>query len=114
MKFDIVSKEIVMYAVIEDSGTQFKVEKNDEILIDLRDSAEVGSDIVFKNVVSVGADGKMITGDALSKYSVNAKVIDNVKGKKIVVGKFKRRKNMRCRTGHRQHYIRVKITEIAG
>ena len=103
-----------MYAVIEDSGRQFKVEKNSEILIDLRD-AEAGSDIVFDRILAVGGDDGTLKTDAkaLAKCKVKGAVLGVAKGVKVVIGKFKRRKNMRRKTGHRQKYLRVRITDIA-
>ena len=104
-----------MYAVIEDSGRQFKVEKNSEILIDLRD-AEAGSDIVFERVLALGGeDGALKTDDkALAKCKVKGSVLGVAKGPKVVIGKFKRRKNMRRKSGQRQKYLRVRITDISG
>lgn len=102
-----------MYAIIEDSGKQFKVEENSEILVDLRD-ADPGETIEFTNIVALGDDGAIETDSKLlEKYKVAGIVRSSEKGDKIVVGKFKRRKKMRRRQGHRQKYLRVQITEIS-
>lgn len=103
-----------MYAIIEDSGKQFKVEKDNEILVDIRD-VEVGGEIVFDKVVAIGNDGSLETQTSrLKKVKVIGAVIRFEKGKKINIGKFKRRKKYHKRQGHRHKYIRVRIAEISG
>ena len=102
-----------MYAVIEDSGKQYKVEENSEILIDLRD-AKPGEKIEFLNVIALGDDGTVETDKkVLEKCKVTGTVQNIEKGDKIIVGKFKRRKKMRRKTGHRQQYLLVQITGIS-
>ena len=100
-----------MYAIIQDSGRQYKVEKNTEILIDYRD-AEEGGEMVFDSVVALKNKDKLETGSSTTK--VTGTVLGVEKGEKIVIRKFKRRKKMRRKTGHRQKYLRVKINEISG
>ena len=101
-----------MYAIIEDSGTQFKVEPDNEILIDLRE-AEQGKTIVFDNVIALNKDGLLETdAEKLKNCSAKGIVIDNATGPKLTVATFKRRKNEYRHKGHRQHYVRVRITEI--
>lgn len=97
-----------MVAIFKDSGTQFKVNPGDVVLVDKKDMAE-GSDIEFDKVLLV--DDKIGT-----PYVEGAKVKGVVKGvvlgDKIYVQKFKRRKNYRRRTGHRQQYTEVEIKSI--
>jgi large subunit ribosomal protein L21 len=102
-----------MYAIIEDSGKQFKVEKNSVILVDLR-KAEAGGRIVFDRVVAVGGDKEFRTGNPVSGCSVTGTVVRQEKGPKIIIGKFKRRKDYRRTQGHRQGLLRVRIDEIKG
>ena len=101
-----------MYAIIADSGRQFKVEEGQEVVVDLRD-AEAGSTITFDQFLAVsGDDGVKIGKPTVDGASVTAEVLGEVKGKKIYVQKFRRRKNSRRRTGHRQHYTTVRIESI--
>jgi large subunit ribosomal protein L21 len=104
-----------MYAIIEDSGTQIKVQKGDVIDIDLRDAAD-GSTLTFDKVLAVGnvAGGAAakIGMPYLSGASVTAKVLGEADGPKVLVGKYKRRKGFRKTIGHRQHYIRVEILSV--
>ena len=104
-----------MYAIIADGGRQYKVEEGQTLEIDFRE-AESGSEITFEQVLAVG-DGEetfKLGQPTLSGATVTAKVIGESKGEKIYVQKFRRRKNSKRRTGHRQKYIRVQISKIAG
>jgi large subunit ribosomal protein L21 len=90
-----------MYAIIEDSGQQFRVQEGDEIEIDLREG-ETGSSIQFDRVVLVGGGPATVT----------AEVIEPTKGPKLVIYKYRRRKKSRVKNGHRQKYLAVRITKI--
>jgi large subunit ribosomal protein L21 len=106
-----------MYAVIEDSGTQIKVAPGDVVDIDLREVGPRTKKIKFDRVLLVGedADGKATVGAPyVSGAAVTAEIIGEVKGDKIDVIKFKRRKGYRRKLGHRQRFLRVKIDEISG
>lgn len=106
-----------MYAIIEDSGTQIKVQKGDVIDVDLRD-VEGGAMITFDRVLAIGdaAGGKAarIGMPYLSGAKVTAKVVGDVDGPKVLVGKYKRRKGYRKTIGHRQDYTRIEVTSIEG
>ena len=107
--------ENTVYAIIEDSGTQIMVREGDVIEVDLRqESPEAGSDLVFDRVLAVGGgDGEASIGTPyLSGASVNAEVVGETKGEKIVNVMYKRRKGMRRKSGHRQRYVTVKIGAI--
>jgi len=102
-----------MYAIIADSGRQFRVEEGQEIVVDYRESSK-GDACNFENVLAVS------TGDALTLgapyvdgASVSAEVVGVQQGPKLFVQKFRRRKNSRRRTGHRQLYTRVRIGKIS-
>lgn len=103
-----------MYAIIADGGRQYKVEEGQTLEIDLRE-ANPGDAITFDRVLAVGGgDGGFKLGTPeVSGASVSAKVLDQTKGDKIYVQKFRRRKNSKRRTGHRQKYTRVRIEKIA-
>lgn len=103
-----------MYAIIEESGTQIKVGEGDVIKVAIRDLPAEAATLIFDKVLAVGGDeegetkigrprveGAKVTADILSEES-----------DKVMVTKFKRRKNYLRRKGHRQHYLKVKITSI--
>ena len=103
-----------MYAVIEDSGGQIKVSEGDIIRVDLRELAEDATELTFENVLLVGGEGEPKIGTpTVSGAKVTADILTEVKGDKITVIKFKRRKGYRRKRGHRQRFLRVKITKIA-
>ena len=104
-----------MYAIIEDSGTQMKVTSGDVLDIDLRDRPE-NDQLTFDRVLAVGREGDdagTIGTPYVSGASVTAEILDEIKGEKIDVIKFKRRKGYRVKQGHRQRYLRVRITGIS-
>lgn len=108
-----------MYAIIEEGGGQRKVAKDQVILVDLIDEgqAKVGKAVKFGNVLVLG-DGKTVAKIGtpfVSGASVTAEVVEAlVKGEKIHIHKYRRRKGYRRKTGHRQTYTKVKITAING
>lgn len=104
-----------MYAIIADGGHQYKVEEGQTLEIDFREDATPGSELVFDRVLAISNDGKFRLGQpTVGGASVTASVVSETKGEKLVVQKFRRRKNSRRRTGHRQKFTLVKITKIAG
>jgi large subunit ribosomal protein L21 len=104
-----------MYAVISDRNNQATVRVGDEILCDLMGDAERGSTITFDNVLLVGGDGGVKVGKpTVAGAKVTGEVLRMERGAKVVVFRFKRRKNIRVKKGHRQSYTRVRITDIAG
>jgi len=104
-----------MYAVIEDSGTQFKVGKGDVIAVDLRDLADDAKTVEFDRVLMIGGGDKPKVGTPhLKGAKVTAEVLGNERLDKITIIKIKRRKGYRRKNGHRQGVLRVKVTDIAG
>ncbi len=105
-----------MYAIIEDSGTQIMVRKDDVIDIDLRKIPEGSSTLTFDRVLAIGAeDGTVATLGApyIAKATVTAEVIGLKRAAKTVMNKYSRRKGWRRHKGHRQELIQVKIAEIS-
>ena len=101
-----------MYAIISDGGRQYKVEEGQILEIDYRE-VEAGSELKFDKILAASGDGGFKLGSpTLSGASVTAKVIGETKGEKIFVQKFRRRKNSKRRTGHRQKYVKVQIGTI--
>ena len=97
-----------MYAIIDDRSRQILVQEGDSILVD-RMIRDAGEEVRFEQVICL--DGK--TGNPyVEGASVSGVVLGSVKGKKIYVQKFKRRKKYRRRIGHRQNYTRIQIKDI--
>ena len=102
-----------MYAIIADGGRQYKVEEGQTLEIDFRE-AKAGEKLTFDRVLAVSTDAGFKLGKpTVSGATVSAKVIGETKGEKIFVQKFRRRKNSKRRTGHRQKYVKVVIESIA-
>jgi large subunit ribosomal protein L21 len=103
-----------MYAIIEDSGAQMRVESGDVIQIDLRDLPENAKSVTFDRVLALGGEGDLTLGQPyVDGASVTADIVErDFKGEKIDVIKFKRRKGYRRKTGHRQRYMVVKVGDI--
>jgi large subunit ribosomal protein L21 len=101
-----------MYAIIEDSGTQFKVTSGDTIQID-RAVGEGDKTVTFDRVLMVAGEGEPRIGSpVISGATVTAEVVGPVKGPKVDSIKHKRRKGYYKKIGHRQKYTAVKITAI--
>ncbi len=101
-----------MYAIIESCGKQYKVAEGDVVFFEKLD-AEEGKKVTFDNVVLV-SDGKDVkVGTPYVKgCKVEGNVVAHGKGKKIIVYKYKAKKNYRRTQGHRQPYTKVEITSI--
>ncbi|MEM7782502.1 MAG: 50S ribosomal protein L21 [Planctomycetota bacterium] len=101
-----------MYAIIADGGRQYKVEEGQTLEIDFRDVNE-GDTLTFDRVLAVsGESGFQLGKPTVEGATVQAKVLGQTKGDKIYIQKFRRRKNSKRRTGHRQKYVKVQIGSI--
>lgn len=101
-----------MYAIIESCGKQYKVAEGDVVFFEKLD-AEEGKKVSFDKVVLVSDDKEVEVGAPYVKgVKVEGKVVANGKGKKILVYKYKAKKNYRRTQGHRQPYTKVEITKI--
>lgn len=104
-----------MYAIISDRSNQATVRVGDEILCDLMDDSERGTKVTFDHVLLVGNEGSVKIGKPMvDGANVVGEVVGRERGEKLVIFRFKRRKNIRVKRGHRQPYTRVRITEING
>lgn len=100
------------YAVIESGGKQYIAREGETIDVD-KLSVDIGSDLVFDRVLLTSQDGDVRVGTpTVSGSKVEAEVVDQVKGPKILVFKFKPKVRYRRRKGHRQQYTRVRIESI--
>ena len=101
-----------MYAIIQDSGRQFKVTSGDRLLIDRQVKPEEKT-VTFEQVLLVGGEGQPKIGTPLvAGATVTADVIGPKKGPKIDTYKYARRKGYHKKIGHRQKYTEVKVTAI--
>ena len=100
-----------MYAIIETGGKQYKVAQGDVIFIE-KIEAEAGSNITFDKVLAVSGDKMTVGNPIVNGAVVSGTVLSQGKSKKIVVFKYKAKKNERKRNGHRQLYTKVQIDEI--
>ncbi|MGN0822534.1 MAG: 50S ribosomal protein L21 [Candidatus Gallimonas sp.] len=99
-----------MYAIIENGNKQYKVSEGDVLKVE-KLNAEVGAEVTFNVLMVAGEDG-VKTGAEVASAKVTAKVEAQDKFKKIIVFKYKAKKNERKKQGHRQPFTAVKIEKI--
>lgn len=100
------------YAIVEDGGKQYKAVLGNTIEVDYF-PAEIGEQVDLERVLLIAEDGEVVIGKPLVEGArVQATVEAQVKGKKIVVFKYKPKKRYRVKAGHRQRYTRLRIDEI--
>ena len=101
-----------MYAVIQAGGKQYRVAPGDKVRIDTL-PVEVGAEIELNGVLAVGHDdGNLVTGSDLSNAKVVATVSAHGRGDKVLVFKFKRKKQYRKTIGHRQNYTELTVSQV--
>ena len=101
-----------MYAVIKTGGKQYRVQQGDVIFVEKLD-AQADEAVTFDEVLLVGdADQAQVGTPVVAGAKVEGKVLSQVKSRKIVVYKYKAKKNERKKQGHRQPYTKVEITAI--
>jgi large subunit ribosomal protein L21 len=102
-----------MYAIIETGGKQYRVQEGDEIVIEKLEAGE-GEAVVFDQVLAAGEGADVKVGTpVIEGAAVNAKVVENGKGKKVVIYKYKAKKDYRKKKGHRQPFTKVVIESIS-
>jgi len=101
-----------MYAIVEIAGQQFKVEKEQEIFVH-RLEGDAGSAVEFDNVLLLDNEGKVTVGTpTVNGAQIKAKIIEHLKGDKVLVFHKKRRKGYQKENGHRQYLSKVMIEDI--
>jgi len=101
-----------MYAIVDIAGKQFKVEKDHFVYTPLLDG-ETGSNVDFDKVLLVDNEGQIIVGAPIVEGAkVSGKILEHVKGDKVIVFKKKRRKGYKKKNGHRQGFSKVLIEDI--
>ncbi len=99
-----------MYAIIATGGKQYKVAEGDIIKVEKLD-AEAGNTVTFDQVIAI-SDGSLKVGADVEKATVSATVMEQGRGKKVIVYKYKRKTGYHKKNGHRQAYTQVKIDKI--
>jgi len=100
-----------MFAVIRTGGKQYRVAKDDVLSIEKLEG-DVGSTLTFGEVLMLGGDSPKSGAPLIQGASVVCEIVEHGRGEKVVAFKKKRRKNTHRKRGHRQHFKKVKITEI--
>ena len=101
-----------MYAIIATGGKQYKVAEGDVLKVEKLD-AEAGNTVTFDQVIAV-SDGSLKVGADVANASVTATVMEQGRGKKVIVYKYKRKTGYHKKNGHRQAFTQVKIEKING
>ena len=103
-----------MYAIIETGGKQYKVQNGDQIKVE-KLNAEAGSAVVFDKVLVAGEGADIKVGTPyLEGLTVEGEVVESGKGDKVIIFKYKAKKDYRKKHGHRQPYTLVEIKAVAG
>jgi large subunit ribosomal protein L21 len=100
-----------MLAIVKIAGQQFKVQKDQTLYVPHVDG-NAGDKVEFAEVLLVSADGNLSVGSNV-KATVKAEIVGQVQGDKVIAFKMKRRKGFRKKHGHRTHYTKIKVTDIA-
>jgi large subunit ribosomal protein L21 len=101
-----------MYAVIETGGKQYRVTPGQTIEVDTI-TGDIGAAVEFDRILAISNEAnEMVLGDVLKTARVRAKIAAHGRGDKILVFKFKRKKQYKRTIGHRQNYTRVEVQEI--
>lgn len=100
-----------MLAIVKIAGQQFKVQKDQTLYVPHVDGT-AGDKVEFAEVLLVSADGNLSVGNSV-KATVKAEIVGQVQGDKVIAFKMKRRKGFRKKHGHRTHYTKIKVTDIA-
>lgn len=107
-------KQFIMYAVVEEGGKQYRVSEGDKLRVEKRD-AEIGSVVSLDRVLLLGKDDSTVVGTPfIEGAAVTARVTGHGKEDKVIVFKYRRKKNYRRFRGHRQQYTDLTVESIAG
>ena len=102
-----------MYAVIETGGKQYRVQEGDTIMVEKMD-VQAGDKVTFDKVLVLNDGKELKVGTPYLDASVSASVVENGKAKKVIIFKYKAKKDYRKKQGHRQPYTMVKIDSLGG
>lgn len=100
-----------MYAVIKTGGKQYRVQQGDRLRVE-KLAGDVGGSVTLNEVLMIGGDKVVIGTPMVSGAAVTAEIVAQDRDKKVIIFKFRRRKNYRRKRGHRQPFTELKITGI--
>lgn len=101
-----------MYAVIKTGGKQYRVQQGDRLRVE-KLAGDVGGNVTLDEVLMIGGDKVVIGTPMVSGAKVTAEIVAQDRDKKVIIFKFRRRKNYRRKRGHRQPFTELKITGIS-
>ncbi|HEY1632710.1 MAG TPA: 50S ribosomal protein L21 [Rhizomicrobium sp.] len=101
-----------MFAVIRTGGKQYKVAKDDVLVVE-KLIGDAGGTLTIDEVMMLGGDNPQHGAPLIKGASVTAEIVEHGKGEKVIAFKKKRRKNTHRKRGHRQHFTKIKITGIS-
>jgi len=101
-----------MYAVIKTGGKQYRVSEGDRLRVE-KLPGEVGTSVTFDQILMLGGETVAIGAPLVAGAKVTAEIVAQDRAKKIIVFKFRRRKNYRRKRGHRQPYTELRITGVS-
>lgn len=101
-----------MFAVIQTGGKQYRVAEGDRLRVE-KLAGDVGAKITFDKVLLVAGDSVKVGTPLVSGAKVSAEIVAQDRDKKVIVFKFRRRKNYRRKQGHRQPFTELKITGVS-
>ena len=101
-----------MYAVIATGGKQYRVSEGDSLRVEKLNGVQ-GDTVVFDRVLMLGGDEPVVGTPVVPGAKVQATIVAQDRAKKIIVFKFRRRKNYRRKQGHRQFYTELMVTDIS-
>ena len=101
-----------MFAIIKTGGKQYRVAAGDQVTVE-RIEGEVGAQVSLTDILAIGGDSPVIGRPLVDGAAVNAKIVQQPRGTKVIVFKKKRRKNYRRKRGHRQELTVLGIGEIS-
>ncbi len=102
-----------MYAIVETGGKQYRVEEGQSLRVE-KLAGEAGDKVQLDKVLMLGGDSLKLGSPYLDGASVDCKIENHGKGKKIVIGKFKSKKGYKRKQGHRQPYTQILVEKING
>ena len=102
-----------MFAIVQNSGKQYRVEPGEQIVVD-RLQGDEGSTISLDQVLLIGGDGIKVGAPTVDGASVEARIVEHFRGDKVVAFKYKRRQRYRRRVGFRHSHTRLEIVNING
>jgi len=104
---------VLMYAVVKTGGKEYRISQGDLIRVEKMEG-KAGDQVTMKDILMVSHEGQVQVGNPLLANAViTGEIVQQVKGKKVLIYKMKRRKNYRRTKGHRQTYTYIRVNDIS-